>query len=537
MSTIRIVAAQLNLSGAALKVNTQAIIEAIQVARDQQQADLIVFPELAVCGYLSEDLLLQQDFHHRVQQAVAQICAKTIGIAVVLGYPEQTTAGLFNAASLMVEGQIMAIYHKQFLANQGVFDEYRYFVPGQSPCIFTFKGVCFTLLICEDLWHPMPLQAAVAAGAQCALVLNASPFEPDKAERRQANIQQRAAETLCPILSVNTVGGQDDLVFDGGSLAVDGRGVLKAQAAFMQAQLLTVELEANTWRPQPLLALPSVSARNWQALKLALGDYVRKNHFSEVLLGVSGGIDSALTLVLAVDTLGSAQVRAVLLPSRYTTALSMELAQDLCQRLSVNMQVISIEPGFQALLQSIGLDPHTPPLEKRVENMQARCRGLLLMALSNQTAALLLNTTNKSELAVGYGTLYGDLIGGFAPLKDILKTEVYRLAEYRNQLGPTPLLSEALLRRPPTAELRPEQCDEDSLLPYNLLDAILKRYLEEGKSLTAIVAEGFVASQVRQVIAWVDGSEFKRRQAPIGPRISTKAFGRDRRYPLQLDNP
>lgn len=532
---IRLVAAQLEFRAGAIASNVEVILKAIRHARDHLHADLIVFPELALCGYLSEDYLLRTDFQQSIQQALTRICAQTTGIAVVLGYPDYTEQGIWNAASWIANQEILATYHKQCLPNRGVFDERRYFKPGTSPTLITFKGVRFALLICEDLWYSAPLSSAKDLGAECVLVLNASPFSENKPAIRYQILQQRILECSLPILSVHTVGAQDDLLFDGGSLAIDVGGVIQVQAQPLQKQLLALELEVGKekkWVHQHLPYTLGLEAMLWQVLQLALQGYVDQHHFPSVLLGVSGGIDSAVVLALAVDTLGPNRVQAVLLPSRYTSDFSIRLAKDICKRLKVPLKTISIEPSFQTILRSLALNPEEPPSTKTIENIQARARGLLLMALANQTGALLLNTTNKSELAVGYGTLYGDLIGGFAPIKDVFKTRVYQLAIYRNSLQVDALFPEALLSRPPTAELQFNQRDEDTLPPYPQLDAILEHYIERDCSKTEIISAGFPERLVQRVLNWIDQSEFKRRQAPIGPCVSQKAFGRGRRYSL-----
>lgn len=534
MSTLRIAVAQFNFLVGDITANTQKICAGIQEAK-RSQADLIVFPELALSGYPPEDLLLRKDFAKSVAEALKMIQEESIDIAVVLGHPDFTPHGTYNAASLIQNKKIVTTYHKQCLPNYGVFDEQRYFISGHSSSLIEVKGVCIGILICEDLWHSKPILLAKQAGAQFILCINASPFDENKAQERISVLQTHTQAAKLPILYVHGVSGQDDLVFDGGSQAFSSKGNLCAHAGFFTEKLwfvdytLSPEFQCVT---QSSNSDVSIEASIYQALVLAVRDYVNKNRFSGVLLGLSGGIDSALVLAIAVDALGKDRVHAVFLPSRYTSTLSKTIATTLSETLNVRLSVLSIEDSFCAFLNTLGFNPQQPPSGVTSENIQARCRAILLMALSNQSGDLLLNTSNKSELAVGYATLYGDMAGGFAVLKDVFKTMVYKLAHYRNTHYPDPIFPPELLARPPSAELVENQFDADTLPPYTILDSILKLYVEHDKSLTDIVAAGFNKDIVQNVIRLVNQNEYKRRQIAVGPRTTERAFGRERRYPI-----
>lgn len=534
-TTLRIIMAQLDFCVGDIKGNTQRIIKAIQQARDELQGDLIVFPELALCGYPSEDLLLRGDFQTQIVQGLTEIKQHVTGIDVVLSYPHHEQGQLYNSASVIRAQAIIATYHKQCLPNYGVFDEQRYFVSGSEPCIFTLKNVPISILICEDIWHPQPIAQALQAGARLVLSPNASPFDANKAAQRLQVLQQRVAEAHIPILYTHLVGGQDDLVFDGGSMAVDATGTICVHGGFFSEQLIPVDIKlAPTLQviptPWPLSATESAVAKVYQALVLSVRDYINKNGFSGVLLGLSGGIDSALTLAIAVDALGKERVQIVALPSRYTSELSMQLIAEMVKNIGVQAATISIEAVYNEFLKSLAPEFAETVADKTEENIQARCRGVMLMALSNKTGKLLLTTGNKSEMATGYATLYGDMAGGFAVLKDVYKTLVYQLADYRNQLSP--IIPQQVIDRPPTAELAPNQTDQDSLPPYAELDQILTMYIEQDCSLAEIVAAGFAEATVKRMIKMVENNEYKRRQAAIGPRVTARAFGRERRYPI-----
>ncbi|WP_342147698.1 NAD+ synthase [Rickettsiella endosymbiont of Aleochara curtula] len=532
MPTIfRIAVAQLNFLVGDIKGNTQIILHSIQKAK-QDSVDLLIFPELALSGYPPEDLLLREDFKKPIQHALKIIQEKSTDLAILLGHPDYHAKEIFNAASLIENKKIVSTYHKQYLPNYGVFDETRYFKPGNSNGLFTIKGLRIGILICEDLWYSDPSSELKENGAQLLVCINASPFDYTKPKQRLQVMDARIKETNLPALYVHGISGQDDLVFDGGSQAFDAKGHLVAEAGFFTETLWLVDLKINSsvqFIPQALLPKPTIDVAIYKALVLAVRDYVKKNHFPGVLIGLSGGIDSALVLAIAVDALGKDRVHAVFLPSRYTSKVSQEIVQTLVGQLRIKLSVFSIEPSFSACLSTLNLDPKHPPTGLATENIQARCRAILLMALSNQEGSLLLNCTNKSELAVGYGTLYGDMAGGFSVLKDVSKTRVYQLARYRNQDG---IFPDLLLTRPPTAELAENQKDEDTLPPYTQLDPILELYIEQDKSIDAIVKAGFAKKTVQKVINLVNKNEYKRRQLAPGPRITPRAFGRERRYPI-----
>ena len=533
-SILKIAVGQFSFLVGGIETNTKKILDIIKEAK-QANVDLLVFPELALCGYPPEDLLLRKDFKQQINDALKIIQAQSNDISILLGHPDYTEQGIYNAASLMTDKKIVTTYHKQCLPNYGVFDERRYFKPGNSPGLIKIKDICIGILICEDLWHPGPILSAKHAGAELIVCINASPFDETKAQERISALKINIAQTNLPVLYVHGVSGQDDLVFDGGSLAFDSQGTLTAHADFFTEKLWLVDFKQaeHTFIPQALPSDRSIEASIYQALVLAVRDYVDKNHFPGVLLGLSGGMDSALVLAIAVDALGKDRVHAVTLPSRFTSDLSLQIASSLAQALAVRLTTLSIEASFSAFLTTLDLDPQQPPAGITTENIQARCRAVLLMALSNQSGDLLLNASNKSELAVGYATLYGDMAGGFAVIKDVSKTMVYKLAHYRNTI--TPIFPKELLSRAPSAELAADQCDEDSLPPYSELDPILALYVEQDKSLADIVAAGFKKEVVTRIIKLVDKSEYKRRQIAVGPRTTTRAFGRERRYPITSD--
>ncbi|HLF97988.1 MAG TPA: NAD+ synthase [Methylococcaceae bacterium] len=526
--------AQINLLVGDAAGNARRAIETARRARDELGACLVVFPELTLSGYPPEDLLLRGDFLDEVDAALAQVVAEARGIDVVLGFPERRDGKLFNSAAVLRDGQILCMYRKQALPNYGVFDEKRYFSSGDALCVFEVDGVPLGLSICEDVWVPGPVECTAQAGAKLILNLNASPFHAGKHAQRAEVVHQRVRAAGVPLVYVNLVGGQDELVFDGGSFVMDGGGaIVQREEEFEEA----LPLAEFAWNGHILTALPGAVAPElntdesvYRALVLGIRDYVRKNRFQGVVLGLSGGIDSALTLALAVDALGADKVEAVLMPSRYTAQMSIDDAREEAEILGVSHRTIPIEAAvsaFQGLLTEAFAGLASDATE---ENIQARCRGVLLMALSNKSGRILLTTGNKSEMSVGYATLYGDMAGGFAPLKDVPKLLVYRLAEYRNRLDP--VIPRRVIDRPPSAELRPDQKDEDSLPPYSLLDAILALYVEQDKSIEEIVAAGFPEAEVKRVAGLVDRNEYKRRQAPPGVKITPRAFGRDRRYPI-----
>ncbi len=532
---IRIVMAQLNHWVGDTQGNVELIKQSIKQARDELKADIVMFAELALTGYPPEDLLFRPAYIKEVEQGLEQVVAAAQGITVIVGHPQQTNLGLFNAASVLQDKAVIATYHKHFLPNSQVFDEKRYFQPGSESCIINIKGVPFGVIICEDVWHADPVQQAKLSGASALLVINASPFSVDKVENRGALLKAQARSIELPIIYLNLVCGQDQLIFDGGSFAVDAQGEVVTQAPQFEEVLWPVDcVQADdgsvTMAPQEISEIPSLEACMYQALVLSVRDYFRKNHFTRALVGLSGGIDSALTLAIAADAIGAENIDAALMPSRYTRDISIETAKEQAQTMGVHLDEFSIEPTFEAFLETLNehfSDEHPGVTE---QNIQARCRGVLLMAISNKTGALLLTTGNKSEYAVGYATLYGDMAGGYAPLKDVYKTMVYRLAQYRNSIEP--VIPQRVLDRPPSAELAHEQEDVDHLPPYAILDDILHRYIEQDLDAHAIIEAGFDAQTVHEVIAMIYKSEHKRRQAAPGPKVTAKAFGRDRRYPL-----
>jgi NAD+ synthase (glutamine-hydrolysing) len=533
-STLRIALAQLNLFVGDVAGNTQRVIDAAADARDRLKADLIAFPELTLCGYPPEDLLFHNGMRKQVASALQRVRQETHGIAVLIGYPEYTADGIYNAATLVRDGVVVANYRKQELPNYAVFDEKRYFKHGQDSAIVELNGMRVGLLICEDVWEPGPAIAARRAGAQALVVINGSPYSLGYQDRREQIVRDRVRATGAPVVYVNMVGGQDELVFDGGSFVMDDAGEVVQRVPPFVEGLFEAEVELVGDRVRPRRARveppPSEEASVYNALVMGVRDYVTKHGFPGVVLGLSGGIDSALTLAIAVDALGADRVHAVMMPSRYTSHMSIEDAAEQTRALGVRHDVISIESMFAAALDSLkdvfaGRAP-----DATEENIQARCRGLLLMAISNKTGKMVLTTGNKSEMAVGYATLYGDMAGGFAPIKDCNKLLVYRLARYRNSVAP--VIPTRVIERPPSAELRPDQKDSDSLPPYEILDPILELFIEDDLSVDEIEARGFDRATVGRVLDMVKRNEYKRRQAPPGVRISDRAFGRDWRYPI-----
>ncbi|HEX5276591.1 MAG TPA: NAD+ synthase [Fluviicoccus sp.] len=499
----------------------------------QQGADIILFPELALTGYPPEDLLLRPSLDVRVGAALA-LLTRVGGILIVVGYPKRVDGTLFNMAGAWLDGACLIEYAKQKLPNYQVFDEKRYFEPGEDTGVFCFRGVSIGLTVCEDVWHAAPIARLKDAGAQLVLNLNASPFHINKQAERLKTLEDRCRESGLPVLYANMVGGQDELVFDGGSFAMNGDGSVMAELPLYEELTRLVRFDPATGRFAPdVRAEPmSVEASVYRALVVGVRDYVGKSGFRGVVLGLSGGIDSALVLAVAADALGPDRVQAVMMPYHYTAEMSLEDAEREAATLEVGYSVLAIAPAVEAV-QGI-LEPVLAglPRDKTEENLQARARGILLMAISNKKGWLVLTTGNKSEMAVGYATLYGDMAGGFDVLKDVPKTLVFRLAEYRNSCEGREVIPQRVIDRPPSAELAPDQKDEDSLPPYAVLDAILERYIERDWSAEDIVADGFDTETVYRVLRMVDFNEYKRRQAAIGPRITCRGFGRDRRYPL-----
>jgi NAD+ synthase (glutamine-hydrolysing) len=543
-NALRIALAQFDFPVGAIDANADRIIAMAAQARDEFGAGLVLFPELALCGYLPEDLLLRPAFLARCEAALQRIASNIEGIVAVVGWPQSAGAVVYNAASVLRDGAIAATYRKRELPNYAVFDERRYFDvdPDGGTCVFEIDGVQVGLIICEDLWFPEPLAQTVAAGAQLVLVPNASPFERDKHAQRDALIAQRVNETQVEgrgiaLAYLNVVGGQDALVFDGASVLADGDGVVHPAAAAFVDQWLVADFDADTRKFAPVLwgsdGDESRDALAWRAVVRGTRDYCRKNGFEKAWLGLSGGIDSAMVLAIAVDALGADNVTAVRMPSRYTADLSNDLAAEQCRVQGVRLLSLPIEKPFNGYLDALaGAFAGTQP-DTTEENLQARIRGALLMALTNKFHGLLLTTGNKSEYAVGYATIYGDMCGGYAPLKDLYKTEVFALARWRNTVGDGGwVIPPAVIERPPSAELRENQRDQDSLPPYDVLDAILLRHVDQEQSREDIIAAGFDPATVDKVLGLVRISEWKRHQAAPGPKVSRRAFGRERRYPI-----
>ena len=532
-NAIRVAMAQLNLMVGDIPGNTERVIEVAQQARDQLQADLVMFPELTLSGYPPEDLLLRPSLELRISQALERLCREVAGITLVVGYPRYRKGTLYNMLGVIRDGEILAEYAKQCLPNYQVFDEKRYFVAGSQAGVIHINDHPVGLSVCEDIWHATPTEQLKAAGARLILNINASPFHVGKHQLRADLISRRAQAAGCPVLYVNQVGGQDELIFDGGSMAVDADGRQVFSGAFFQEALysLKIDLESGLVEPeQPSEPVPSLEQSVYDALVLGVRDYVHKNGFPGVVLGLSGGIDSAVTAAVAVDALGADAVEAVMMPFRYTSEISIEDAAEEAQLLGIRHSVISIEPMYESFMAALASEFAGREPDTTEENLQARCRGVLLMSISNKKGSLVLTTGNKSEMAVGYSTLYGDMAGGFDVLKDVPKTLVYRLAEYRNSLSPA--IPQRVIDRPPSAELAPDQVDQDSLPDYDELDQILELYVEQDLSARAIIAQGFDEATVMRIVRLVDINEYKRRQAPVGPRITERGFGRDRRYPI-----
>ena len=535
MASLNILMAQMNTLVGDFDGNTQGVLDIVQRAVAEQEAPVVVFPELTLSGYPPEDLLLRPSIELRVGQSLDRLCAELpAGAWVVVGYPRKDGDALYNVAGVIHGNEIVAEYRKQCLPNYQVFDEKRYFVPGSEPCVLDIQGVQVGLSICEDIWEQEPTADAAEAGAEILLNLNSSPYHRGKRDERWELVAERARQAAFPIVYVNQVGGQDELVFDGGSFAVTADGQLAAAAPSFEEGEYWLHYDGES-ESQPFSGLEvseplDEMAATWQALVLGVRDYVNKNRFKGVVLGLSGGVDSALTLAVAVDALGPERVEAVMMPFRYTSQMSVEDAAEQSDTQQVSHKVISIEPIYEAFMASLAEEFAGTEVDTTEENLQARCRGVLLMSISNKKGYLVLTTGNKSEMAVGYSTLYGDMAGGFDVLKDVPKTLVFDLCRYRNTLGPC--IPQRVIDRPPSAELRPDQKDEDSLPPYDVLDQILEMYVEQDMSAEAIIATGMDREDVQRVLRLVDINEYKRRQAPIGVRITRRGFGRDRRYPI-----
>ena len=532
--TVKVALAQIDLAVGDVVGNTQKIIAHATLARKEREADLVVFPELSVSGYPPEDLLFHAGLRAQVESAVAEIRREVHGIAVLIGFPEYDGEHIYNACAVFRDGKVLAHYRKHRLPNYSVFDEERYFARGKEAAVFTVNGIRIGLNICEDVWGAGPMAAARAAGAECIIAINGSPYETSSQANREEQLRRRVSEVAVPVIYVNMVGGQDELVFDGGSFVMTGGGEVVFRAPAFEESLYDVELKATGSGVTPLsgscAALLSIEESVYKALVTGTRDYIGKHGFPGVILGLSGGIDSALVATIACDAIGADRVRAVMMPFRYTSDMSQEDAAKQAATLGFRYDVIPIEPMYDAAIAQLEPVLGAREPDATEENIQARCRGLLLMAISNKTGRMLLTTGNKSEMAVGYATLYGDMAGGFAPIKDCSKTLVYRLARYRNTLGePIP---ERVITREPSAELRPDQKDSDSLPDYDVLDPILEAFIEDDLSVAEIAALGFEHQTVVRILEMVKRNEYKRRQAPPGVRISGRAFGRDWRYPI-----
>ncbi len=534
---LRIALAQFDFPVGDVAGNASMIEAMIATARDEFGAGLVVFPELALSGYSPEDLLLRPSFLADCEHALQRIAASTAGITAVVGWPETAGPVVYNAASVLRDGRIEHTYRKRELPNYAVFDERRYFSvdPDGGDCVFEVDGVQVGLVICEDLWFAEPAASTVAAGAELLVVPNASPFEHDKHAARDAVLAERAKATGAGIAYVNVVGGQDHVLFDGASIVADGDGYVHPAAAAFSEEWLVVDFDAGTRRFAALQWTEdgdeSREALAWRGIVRGTRDYCRKNGFEKVWLGLSGGIDSALVLAIAVDAMGAENVTAVRLPSRYTADMSNDLAAEQCERQGVRLLTLPIARPFEGFLDTLAETFDGRAVDTTEENLQSRIRGAMLMALSNKFGGLLLTTGNKSEYAVGYATIYGDMAGGYAPIKDVYKTDVFRLARWRNTVGDA-VIPQMVIDRPPSAELRENQTDQDSLPPYDVLDAILQRYVDGEQSREEIVAAGFDAGIVDRVLKLVRNSEWKRHQAAPGPKLTRRAFGRERRYPI-----
>ena len=537
--SINISIAQVNVLVGDIEGNSQLIIDTYKGVVETQQPDVVVFPELVLTGYPPEDLLLRDDLYPRLDLAVANILEHVESTALIIGLAEKTDDGIFNVAYVCQNRKIISKARKQFLPNYSVFDEKRYFKAGETSCVFELNEVKLGVLICEDIWYQEPAASAKAQGAELLININASPYHIDRIKQRHETVGARVKETGLPVVYANLVGGQDELVFDGESFVMTGDGnVAAALSAFKVATECTkLAWSESGWsvvNPGPMPSSLSQIELVYRALVLGVRDYIHKNGFAGAVIGLSGGIDSAVTLAIAVDAVGAENVEAVLMPSQYTAQMSIDDAIEEAEILGVPHHIISIESTFAAFTESLRELFKGLPEDTTEENIQARCRGVILMAVSNKTRKMVLTTGNKSEMAVGYATLYGDMAGGYAVLKDVIKTRVYELARYRNSIASDKgyVIPERVITRPPSAELKPDQKDSDSLPDYDILDAILVRYVELDESPAEIIAAGYDQKVVNRIIRMIDRNEYKRRQAAPGVRITARAFSRDRRYPI-----
>ena len=530
--TLRIAVAQMNLLVGDIEGNAKRIYEWIVRARDEYQADVIIFPELALTGYPPEDLLLRPGMYDRINAVLENLSQQVKGITALVGFPEKTEEGVYNAIAVLENESCISIARKKYLPNYSVFDEKRYFISSDESTVTTVNDVPLGICICEDIWFSEPVKKVAEAGAKLILNINASPFHQEKTLEREKVVSQRVNEVNMPVVYINMVGGQDELVFDGQSFVVDANGKLSHRFPAFEEALEVIDFDKEKLTPLNSSIVPVYSEEEsvYQALVTGVRDYVTKNGFSGVVIGLSGGIDSALTLSIAVDALGADKVEAVMMPSRYTLDMSVEDAKKQAELLGINFKIIPIEKPFNTFLELLSDEFSGTEIDTTEENIQARCRGLLLMAISNKKGKMVLTTGNKSEMAVGYATLYGDMAGGYNALKDVKKTLVFRLAEYRNTISAN--IPQRVIDRPPSAELAADQKDTDSLPEYEILDEILENYVEKDMGLEDIVASGFDREVARRVLHLVDVNEYKRRQAAPGVRITKRAFGRDRRYPI-----
>lgn len=531
-SRVRVAIAQINCTVGDLEGNARRILDMARQAA-AAGADLVLTPELSLTGYPPEDLLLRRSFYAASDRALADLAARLLqfsDLRVVVGHPLEREGQRFNAASVLHGGLVAGTYCKHDLPNYDVFDERRYFTPDNRPLVIDVRGTRFGINICEDTWFPYAPECAASAGAEVLLVLNASPFHMGKQPQRYATMRANVSRFGMPLVYANLVGGQDELVFDGASFVLDAAGAPQTMAPQFVEHLLLTDFVDGVPQPGTVDDQGSDEAQVYAALKLGVRDYLGKNGFPGAIIGMSGGIDSALTLAVAVDALGADKVRAVMMPSQFTADISWLDSRDMVERLGVRYDELPIKPVFDSFLSTLAREFRGLPWDATEENIQARIRGTLLMALSNKHGSIVLTTGNKSEMAVGYCTLYGDMAGGFAVIKDIRKTLVYRLAHYRNSLGA--VIPERIITRAPSAELRPNQTDQDSLPEYDVLDAIIERYMEQGASLREIVDAGFNEADVRKVLRLIRLNEYKRRQAPVGIRVTHRGFGRDWRYPV-----
>ena len=531
---MKIAVAQLNFLVGDIDENAERIIQETKKIATDFQADLVVFPELALTGYPPEDLLFRPGFYKRCHRAMEYIKENIDQTAIIIGYPDKIDGKIYNKAAAIHQHKIIADYAKQELPNYTVFDEKRYFAAGNQACVFEFHNIKIGLIICEDSWHTPPMLQSKNTGAQLIISINASPYHKTQVAAREAALKKRIHETQLPVIYANLVGGQDELVFDGGSMVFDAQGNRCQQAAFYKEATMLVEVEAKNnnveIKPHPLPKPFSLEQQLYETLKLGVTDYIHKNRFLSAYVGLSGGVDSALTLAIAVDAIGSDNVTALIMPSQYTAKMSIEDAISEADALGVKYHILEINTLLNCFLKTLAPVFQNKAPDTTEENLQARIRGMLLMAMSNKFGGIVLTTGNKSELSVGYATLYGDMAGGFSVIKDLTKTQVYKLAHLRNQI--TPVIPERVLTRAPSAELKPNQTDQDKLPPYDVLDEILERYIEKEEGPTDLVAAGFEKSTVDDVIKMISQNEYKRRQAPIGVRLTQKAFGKDRRYPI-----